>query len=302
MNLSDNDLDGLLRTWTAPRSPDSLETRLRCAYRDRVRSQTTSVLVESSPVLWGATAGRQRKWSSRAWARWIAGIAPIAGKFAGAIAGAVVFLAVITQAFPQSLRMIAPRDAITLDSEFVDYKDDGSYTVTEYRTSSFRRATAEGDILDGEETVLSRSFPGDPLRTAAGDLLNPIQAILTPIAQRVIFPLFYRPGRTAYLRAAAIALNDRIRNGCTPTNMWGRPMTVIGEETVLNHTTTVLRLSPEGQDVRFTEWFAPGLDCASLRSTTEKALADGSFRLASERRVLTVTRNSNWTAVRGPNR
>ncbi len=79
-------------------------------------------------------------------------------------------------------------------------------------------------------------------------------------------------------------------------------MSVIGEETLLNYTTTVSRLSPEGWDFRFTEWFAPGLGCVSLRSTTEKTLADGSFRLATERRVLKVTTNSSATAAQEPNR
>ena len=40
MTMPDNDLDGLLKTWMVPRSPDSLERRLRRAYRDRMRSRT----------------------------------------------------------------------------------------------------------------------------------------------------------------------------------------------------------------------------------------------------------------------
>lgn len=257
MNLSDEDLDCLLKTWTAPRSPDSLEGRLRGAYRER----------------------RQNR-GSVAWPRWIARIAPIAGKFAAVLASGIILLAVITRAFPQSLNLIAPSGAITVDSEFLEYKDDGSYTVTEYRTSSF---------LEWEEMVWSSSFPGDPLRTAAAEFLNPARAILDPIAHSLIAPLFYKPGRAELLKARAKFLAERIRNGCTPTNMWGWPMTVIGKETVLNYTTTVVsRFKPEGRDDRFTEWLAPALDCFSLRSTREMAIADGTFRLVSERRVLKV--------------
>jgi hypothetical protein len=267
MNPSDDDLNRLLRTWTVPRSPDSLEPRVRRAYRDRARLRTMPGLVG-------------------VWAHWIAGIVPIAGKFTAVIASVVVLLAVITRAFPQSMGVIASPSAITLDSEFLKYEDDGSYTVTEYRTSSFSSI--------GGYTVLSSSFPGDPLRTAAGELLNPVKAILIPMMERM--------GRQRDMRALSRALAARIRNGCTPTNMWGRPMTVIGEETVLNYTTTVLQFRPEGRDVRFTEWFAPGLDCLSLKSTTETALADGAFRLASERRVLKMTRNSGGAAAQKPSR
>ena len=280
MNVSDDELDSLLKTWTAPRSPDSLEGRLRRAYKGRCLSQ-------------GAT---EQNRGTGAWARWIAGIVPIAGKAAAVIAGTIVLLAIITRAFPQSLGLIAPSAAITLDSEFLNYKDDGSYNVSEYRTSSWTSS-----FLNGGETVLSQSFPGDPLRTAAEGVLDPVRTILRSIAQHTFSPLFYRLGRAKRLKAAATFLADRIRNGCAPTNMWARPMAVIGEETVLNYTTTVSRLSPEGWNVRFTEWFAPELDCVSLRSTTEKASADGTFRLVSERRVLKVTRNSGTIASHGPN-
>jgi hypothetical protein len=293
MNPSDEDLNCLLKAWTAPRSPDSLEGRLRRAYGDRVRSRTT--------VLSGE-AGQQRKWSSGVWTRWIAQFAPTAGKVAAVMAGAVVLLAVITRAFPQSLNLVVPTGAIILDSEFLDYKNDGSYAVSEYRTSSFRRATVERDIIEGGETVLASSFPGDLLRTAAGDVLNPMRASLEPIAHSMIDPLFYKPGRAEYLRALAMTVTERIRKGCTPSNMWGRPMTVIGEETVLNYTTTVSQFAPEGGNFRFTEWFAPELDCFSLRSTTEKALPDGAFQLANERRVLKVTKNSSTTKAKEQNR
>lgn len=291
MNPSDDDLNCLLKAWTVPRSPDSLEGRLRRSYRDRARSGETLGLVEVSPALWTRAAGRLRRRGPGVWAPWIAGFVPIAGKFAGVIAGAVVLLAMITRAFPQSLRMIAGPNAITIDSEYLDYNDDGSPKVSEYRTSYFSST--------GGETTLLRSFPGDPLRTAAEGVLNPMRAILDPIA-RVIDPLFYKPGRAEYLKALAITEGARIRNDCAPINMWGRPMTVINEDTVLNYATTVSQY--EFRDERFTEWLALGLNCFSLKSTKEKALADGAFRLVSERRVLKVTTNASTIGAKEPNR
>ena len=291
MNPSDDDLNCLLKAWTAPRSPDSLEGRLRRAYGARVGSRTT--------VLSGE-AGQQRKWSSGVWTRCIAHFLPTTGKVAGVMAGAVVLLAVITRAFPQSLNLVVPTGAVTLDSEFLDYKDDGSYTVREYRSSFLKRTTVEGDFLDGGETVLSSSFPGDPLRTATVELLNPVEVILDSVMHRMIDPLFFKPDRAEYLRALEMALAVRIRNGCAPSPHWGTPMTVIGKETVLNYTTTVSQY--EFKDERLTEWFAPALDCFSLRSTTEKALPGGTFQLANERRVLKVTKSSSRTAAKVPNR
>jgi hypothetical protein len=283
---SDDDLNCLLKEWTVPRSPDSLEGRLRHGYRERAASGAR------------LTHGLQRQRGRGVWAGRIIGFLPIAGKFAGVMAGAVVLLAVITRAFPQSLYLLVPPGAIMLDSEFLEYKDDGSYTVSEYRTSSFRRLAVEGLFLDGGETTLSSSFPGDPLKTAAGNFLDPMRAILDPIAHRAIDPFFYKPRREEYLRVLGKKQTDRIRNGCTPT-YWGRPLTVVGKETVLNYTAT--RSQYEFKDERFTEWFAPELDCFSLRSTTEKVLPAGTFRLVSERRVVKVTTNSSATAAKEPN-
>jgi hypothetical protein len=289
MNPSDDDLNCLLKAWTVPPCPESLDGRMRRAYGAVVGSRTMAPSVE---------AARQRKWSPGVWTRSILHFVPTAGKVAGFIAGAVVLLAVITQAFPQSLNLVVPTGAITLDSEFLDYKEDGSYTVREHRSSFFKRTTMEGDLIGGRETALSRSFPGDPLRTATVELFNPMKVILDPVMHRMIDPLFFKPHRTEYLKALEMALAARVLNGCAPSPHWSTPMTVIGKVTVLNYATTVSQY--EFKNERFTEWFAPGLDCFSLRSTTEKALPDGTFQLATERRVLKVTKNSSTTAAKEP--
>jgi len=263
MTMPDNDLDGLLKTWMVPRSPDSLERRLRRAYRDRMRSRTAP--------------HRNR----------IARFLPIAGRFAGVMTAAVILLAVIAKAFPQALNLVVPSGAITLDSEALDYKDDGSYTVTEYRTSSLRLPTVEGDFLDGGETILSESFPGDPLKTVGRNLLDPMMAVAVPISHRLFDPLFYKPHREVWLKALEKRANDQIRDGCTHV---APPTTVIGTETVLNYATTIVRT--ERENVRTTAWVAPELGCYPLRSAVEKPNAEGTFRLVAERRVLKVTKNA----------
>jgi hypothetical protein len=262
MTMPDNDLDDLLKTWTVPRSPDSLERRLRCAYRDRVRSTTT--------------AHHNR----------IVRFLPITGKCAGVMTAAVILLAVIAKAFPQALSLAVPSGAITLDSEALDYKDDGSYTVTEYRTSSLRLPTVEGDFLDGGETILSESFPGDPLKTVARNLLDPMMAVAVPISHRLFDPLFYKPHREVWLKALEKRANDQIRDGCTHVPP---PTTVVGTETVLNYATTIVRT--ERGNVRTTAWVAPELGCWPLISAVEKPNAEGAFRLIGERRVIKVTKN-----------
>jgi hypothetical protein len=255
---TDEDLDSLLKTWTAPRSPDSLETRVRRAYRNRICPRTKTP--------------------------WIARVLSMAGKFAGVTAAVLVVLAVITRAFPQSLNLVVPPGAIVLDSEALEYKDDGSYIVTEYRTSSFRPITVDGEFLDGGETILSRHFPGDSLKTAARNLLDPMIAIAGTYAHRLFDPLFYKPNRAAYLKAIQERVNEDIRNGCTPNP----PTAVIGKEAILNYPTTIVRT--EREEGRFTAWVAPELACWPLRTTVEKPHADGTFQLVSEWRVVKVTK------------
>jgi hypothetical protein len=45
MKPSDEDLDSLLKTWTVPQSPGSLEGRMRHAYRSRTRERAWSWLL-----------------------------------------------------------------------------------------------------------------------------------------------------------------------------------------------------------------------------------------------------------------
>ncbi len=245
---SDEDLNYLLKAWTAPPSPDSLERRLRRAYRDR-------------------TGSRSRGWF---------GNASAAGMFAGITAGAVMFLLVIAQAFPQSLAGLSgTASSFTVDYEEIEYKADGSSTILEY----FTEAPHGGGVLSSE-------FPGDPVRTAYVRILDPLNLILARIAKPLVDRQEARLNARFPLRAKHIAEQQRT---CMP----GDPWTVVGNETILNYATTGIQKiwMEEGKPVRLTEWPAPDLHCVTLKSTTEKTF-DGSFQLAYERRALKVTMNA----------
>ena len=255
---TDEDLDCLLKAWSAPRSPGSLERRVRRAYRDRTGSRSM-------------------------WIRWVSGLTPAAGVFAGIGAGALVFLLVIAEAFPQSLAGVAGATApFTVNYELIEYKADGSSVIREYYTSA-------GGL------VLSTEFPGDPVGTAGQRILDDLNLILywaaTPVRERHV------ARKQASInalkaqdpeRAKRIAERERT---CLP----GTPWTPVGTgETILNHATTGIQKEwmEEGKPVRFTEWSAPDLGCLTLKSTTEKTFDDGRLRLAFEKRALKVTLNA----------
>jgi hypothetical protein len=258
MNPSDDDLNCLLRAWTIPESPDSLERRLRRAYRDRTRS-------------------RSKRWFQKApgfWTRWIGGFAPpVAGMCAGIAAGAVMFLLVIAEAFPQSLAGLSSTTfPFTVDSEEIEYKADGSSTIRELFTSA-------GGL------VLSSEFPGDPIRTAQQRILDPLSLILYRISEPFVNHQQARLNAQYPLRAKHIAEQQRT---CGAP---GAPWTVVGSETILNYATTGVQKvwMEEGKPVRLTQWSAPDLHCFALKSTTEKTFDDGRLRLAFELRALRVT-------------
>jgi hypothetical protein len=253
---SDEDLNCLLKAWTVPPSPDSLERRLRRAYRDRTGSRST---------------------------RWF-GNASAAGMFAGITAGAVMFLLVITQAFPQSLAGLSGTTfPFTVDYEEIEYKADGS-SIREL----FTWAAAGGGL------ILSSEFPGDPLRTAQQRIVDPLNLILYWIAT----PVRERQVARAEARIDALKAKNPVRfaermaewqRTCIP----GDPVPVLGKETILNYATLEIQQewTEEGKPVRFTHWSAPDLNCVALKSTTEKTF-DGRFRLAFERRALKITMNA----------
>jgi len=271
---SDEDLNCLLKAWTVSPSPGSLEGRLRKAYRDR-------------------TGTRSRRWFQNApgvWTRWVSGLAPAAGMFAGITAGAVMLLLVMAEAFPQSLAGLSgTASQVTVDYEEIEYKADGSSAIRELFTSA------------GGGLVLSREFPGDPLKTAEQRILNPLNLILywmaTPVRERQVARAL---ARINALEAKNPDLAKRIAER-ERTCMPGSPWTTAGDETVLNYATRGIQKvwMEEGKPVRLTEWSAPDLHCVALKSTTEKMFEDGRLRLAFERRALKVTMNAPATRPPG---
>ena len=258
MNPSDEDLDCLLKAWTIPPSPGSLERRVRRAYRDRAGSLSM-------------------------WIRWVSRLTPVAGLFAGAAAGALVFLLVIAEAFPQSLAGVARATSpYTVNYELIEYKADGSSVIREYYTSA-------GGL------VLSTEFPGDPLGTAGQRILDGLNLILywaaTPVRERHVAR---KQASINVLKAKDPELAKRIaerERTCLP----GTPWTGVGNgETILNYATTGIQKvwTEDGKAVRFTEWSAPDLHCLTLKSTTEKTFDDGGLRLVFEQRALKVTMNA----------
>jgi hypothetical protein len=273
---SDEDLNRLLRAWTIPESPDSLERRLRRAYRERTRPQSRRWLRELPSV----------------WTRWVAGLSPAAGLFAGITAGAVMFLLVMAEAFPQSLAGLSgTASSFTVDYEEIEYKADGSSAIRELFTSA------------GGGLVLSREFPGDPVRTAEQRiLLDPLNLILywiaTPVRERAVARQEVRinalKARNPELMAKLIAERERT---CVPGPSW----TAAGNEMILNYAAKGIQKiwMEEGKPVRLTEWPAPDLHCVTLKSTTEK-MFDGRLRLVFEQRALKVTMNTPATKLPGP--
>lgn len=269
----DEDLNCLLQGWTVPPCPDSLEGRLRSAYRDRTRARSAHWF----------------RYAPGVWARWASGLAPAAGTFPGIVAGAVIFLLVMAEAFPQSLAGLSGATSpITVDYEEIEYKADGSSAIRELFTSA------------GAGLVLSREFPGDPVRTAEHRILDPLNLILywvaTPVREREVARAEARidalwtknPG----LMAKRMAEWDRT---CVP----GSPWTAVGDGTMLNYATKGIQKvwMEEGKPVRLTEWSAPDLHCVTLKSTTEQTSEDGRLRLAFERRALKVTMNAPATKL-----
>jgi len=263
MMPTEEELNDLLKSWTVPQTPASLEGRLRSAYRDR------------------STPGK--------WSRWVAGLSPATGLVAGMSAGALVFLLVIAEAFPQTVTGLSGTTfPITADFEEIAYNANGTSVVLERFTSA------------GGGLVLSSEFPGDPLRTAQQRILDPLSLFLFRLAA----PIRNRQGaRFARLIANNPLLAERVAERQRTCSEPGSPWTVVGTQTILNYATTGIQKvwMEEGKPVRLTQWSAPDLHCFTLKSTTEKTF-DGELRPAFEQRALKVTISAPATTPDRPSR
>jgi hypothetical protein len=237
--VNETELNELLDQWEAPPVPPSLRQNVRAGYAAHVGHNRT----RRSPM------------------NWLAAFTPASKRtlFAGTAMGAgAFFLLLVTQAFPQTLRM-APFFHIpyTVDSEFVEYPETGPPKVVMYLTSYSDHGT---------EINLSSSMPGDSVKTAIRRTLDVLGFLYYKIAGRS------EPAHPDFLRAGCV-------NG-----------PVFKRETILGFQTTVVetRLSDRH---RITSWMSPDLSCFALKLRIEEQRADGTYRIVSEKHALKVTFN-----------
>jgi hypothetical protein len=121
--------------------------------------------------------------------------------FAAITAGAVMFLLVMAEAFPQALAGLSGTTSpVTVDYEEIEYKADGSSAIRELFTSA------------GGGLVLSSEFPGDPVRTAEQRILDPLNLILYWIAT----PVREQQVARALARINALEANEPDLHARTP--------------------------------------------------------------------------------------
>ncbi len=176
------------------------------------------------------------------------------GMVFGLTAAAAMFLLVVGVASPQTFGLV-PSARFNLLTETHEFKRDGSSTITEYRASTAH---------NGAEIILEQTFPDNAFMT---------------IHQR-FFNLMHRMLGLEHTAPASMA------SDCSyPEHA------VLGTEVLLGYQTTRLRYTgPDSSDGRYTEWRAPQLDCIKMKTTWEK-LVGGEFKLAEERRPMTVRIN-----------
>jgi hypothetical protein len=203
--------------------------------------------------------------------------------------GAVALLFFVPRADPQP----APAIPWTVDSEFIRYADGGSSSVEMLMTSWMQ---------GGNETVLSRSDPSNPLTTAMWQAADAIG----PAHDRIVSSLFFdqaklerihksraeRAARTVGAvtgcEAHCLAVNhfyfERAQSGAG-TPCVASPL--VGRDTILGHPTVAFR-QRWTEHGRNTVWMAPDLGCIALRSLYEGEEPDGSFKMVSEKRAVRI--------------
>jgi hypothetical protein len=204
--------------------------------------------------------GMQPRGRRFAWPSWHLG----RGLFAGAAACGVALLVLVGIAAPETTAGSIP---FTVDSEYTRHYKDGSSKITEYRTEYMR---------DGAEVTLSSNYPDKPLMTIHNRFFYAVSNLMYPMVRTV-----HGPDKRA-IPPETVA-NDCVSPGA-------RDLKVIGHEKILGYLTAALRL-PDGvgNDGRYTEWRAPALGCFVLRSTSETADPNGSYRLTDEKRATKIT-------------
>ncbi len=207
---------------------------------------------------------------------------------AAAVFGVGAFLLIATQASPQPPAPVP----WTVDSEFLRYAGDGPPSIEMHSTSY---------ESDGNEILLSRSVPGNPLKTAlmrAGDVVMPIH---NGLMRRFMLS---DPKRLEQ-RQRASARGVGFITGCDPytclllehTGFAKAPVgaactdqAIVDRATILNYPTEAVR-ERWTEHGRMTLWMAPALGCFALKVTQEEERPDGTFRLVAAKRAVKVTIN-----------
>jgi hypothetical protein len=169
-----------------------------------------------------------------------------------------------------------------------EYADDGSSSIEMYSTSY---------SVDGNETIWSRSIPGNPFKTALGTIID----IALPIHNRVMPPLMLNAQQIERMKRAR-AENFGIITGCGPQCLtlehFFSPKAVpgciagavAGREKILNDPTAAVRQRWTDHG-RMTLWTASDLGCFALRVTYEEERAGGDFHLVAAKQAVKVTVN-----------
>jgi hypothetical protein len=265
--MNDTELDELLNVWKAPAPRESFTRDLRAAI--------------------GAKPERRPRKLFIAWKL-------------GA-AAAVVILAMLLANSKVFSQRSKPR--FTVESKIVRYDGWGG--------PPWRVATGPESPLitsynqDGSEVILSWSSPDHPFqatlwkaRLALFDAVDGMKGRFVSIAERLdprniaanndddeAFAVVY-PASVGYPRIVG-RRDSLLSSGCR-TSFGGTE--VLGQDVVLNYSTTVLRQAGGGHSL-ITLWMAPELSCFALRITIQAQQPDGSWKMVSERQALKVTVN-----------
>jgi hypothetical protein len=208
------------------------------------------------------------------------------GFVAAAVIAAAAILLMVTQASPQPVAPIP----WTVDSEFIRYAEDGSSAIEMYSTSYESNTN---------EILLSRSIPGNPLKTALAWTVD----VLIPIHNRVIGRFMIDPRRLeqiqrANARSVGFISGCGLQPGCLMLEHYGYAKApagcidgeIVDRATILNYPTEAVR-ERWTEHGRMTIWTAPALGCFALKVTQEEERHDGTFRLVSAKQALKVTLN-----------
>jgi hypothetical protein len=278
-------LRGLLREWQVEDPPPALDARV--LGRTRAPAPAPAVSRRTSRMRTIASGARKTM-------------------LAAAILGMGAFLIVVTQAVPQTLKLVSSPLPVPyrVDSEYLRYADDGSQTVEMYSTSYTNQ--------NGREVLLERTIADHPLGTAFGRTLDAVTGFGS---SRELEKEKYGPERVGVISGCSpwtcLTLSHwffrRAEGGADAPCVAGR---VVGRDTILGYPATAVQLPLPNQRAtssrpaaaRITMWMAPDLGCFALRIWIEEQQPDGTFRLVSTKQALRVTvepRDSRDGANRG---